>query len=632
MYQVGFGDCFLLSFSYRTALPDGRRERHVLVDFGSTRWPKDYSPRYRDIATDIAARTGGKLDVLVVTHRHKDHLGGFGDDIATATIAALRPSLVLRSWTENPEAAANATGPALVGQRSLAYADGLATAQVFASEVARTLRGQQHGFRAELAEMAIEQLANQDAVRHLDDLAAAPGAAARYLHAGQPSGIDALIPGVTTKVLGPPTVDQWPAVAGQRDDDPDYWLRQHGVLASMLKNVDAPPALVRVANGSRGGRRQTIDPGPLRWIVDRMRDQQTHSLLRIVRSLENALNNTSIIVQVQSGTRRLLFPGDAQIENWSYTLTSPRATALRADLARIDLYKVGHHGSRNATPRSLVKRWQAHGRPFVSMLSTLPGVHGETEATAVPRATLVQALEGLGALYRTDGLDPAVMSTAVTASTRDRYAFAPAAGSYPEGSVRRRDAEEAVDLVGFGHDRAGQHDRFVQVGVEVGGPVHRRHRRCGRRWRREPLRVAAEQDVPAQPTRSPPHRQDRVGPARAPGSSGAPLRVQPPGARASRPGRRRDRRASASAPGGHAGAVARRASGRTLAPRVSAPAAGLAPGRRRSGRPARPSRGPARTRSSSTSSGTPRAQRSTSSSSSCSGVVLTTRATPSGAV
>ena len=116
-----------------------------------------------------------------------------------------------------------------------------------------------------------------------------------------------------------------------------------------------------------------------------MRDQQTHSLLRIVSSLEDALNNTSIILQFQSGTRRLLFPGDAQIENWSYSLTSTSATALRADLGTIDLYKVGHHGSRNASPRSLVTRWQPHTRPFVSMMSTLPDVHGETEATAVPR-------------------------------------------------------------------------------------------------------------------------------------------------------------------------------------------------------------------------------------------------------
>ena len=54
MYQVGFGDCFLLSFAYSTALPDGRRERHLLIDFGSTRWPKNYPPRYRELASDIA--------------------------------------------------------------------------------------------------------------------------------------------------------------------------------------------------------------------------------------------------------------------------------------------------------------------------------------------------------------------------------------------------------------------------------------------------------------------------------------------------------------------------------------------------------------------------------------------------
>ena len=431
MYQVGFGDCFLLSFAYSKALPDGRRERHLLIDFGSTRWPKDYLPRYRDLASDIAIRTHGKLDVLVITHRHKDHIGGFADDTAAATIAGLQPSLVLRPWTEDPKAAANATGPALVGLRSLDYAAGLDTAQAFAGEVAHTLSGRQQGFRGDLAAMAIEQLANQDAIRHLDELATRPGAKAGYLFAGRRSGIDDVIPGVATKVLGPPTIDQWPAVAGQRSDDPQYWLRQRGLLTHMLRTVDAPPAVIRVAAGassSPSGPR-TIDPGPLRWIVERMRDQQTHSLLRIVSSLEDALNNTSIILQFRSGTRRLLFPGDAKIENWSYSLTSTSTTAaaLRADLGTIDLYKVGHHGSRNASPRSLVTRWQSQTRPFVSMMSTLPDVHGETEATAVPRATLVQALEGLGSLYRTDGLTPTQISTAVTASTRDTKAFALAA-------------------------------------------------------------------------------------------------------------------------------------------------------------------------------------------------------------
>jgi len=56
-YHVGFGDCFLLSFQY------GRKsERHVLIDFGSTGFPKGVpKSRMMDIAKDIKARTGGKL-------------------------------------------------------------------------------------------------------------------------------------------------------------------------------------------------------------------------------------------------------------------------------------------------------------------------------------------------------------------------------------------------------------------------------------------------------------------------------------------------------------------------------------------------------------------------------------------
>ena len=37
MYQVGFGDCFLMSLEYDKPLPDGRAEPHLLIDYGSTR-------------------------------------------------------------------------------------------------------------------------------------------------------------------------------------------------------------------------------------------------------------------------------------------------------------------------------------------------------------------------------------------------------------------------------------------------------------------------------------------------------------------------------------------------------------------------------------------------------------------
>src|SRR5262245_60548552 len=72
-YNVGFGDCFLLSFRY-----SADSERHILIDYGSTGLPKGV-PRTRmmDIANDIKTRTGGKLHGVVATHRHRDHISGF---------------------------------------------------------------------------------------------------------------------------------------------------------------------------------------------------------------------------------------------------------------------------------------------------------------------------------------------------------------------------------------------------------------------------------------------------------------------------------------------------------------------------------------------------------------------------
>src|SRR5215475_6242771 len=72
MYQVGFGDCFLLSFEYAGPEP----ARHVLIDFGSRQLAAGLD--LSDIADEINTHTGGGPDVVVLTHRHQDHMSGFG--------------------------------------------------------------------------------------------------------------------------------------------------------------------------------------------------------------------------------------------------------------------------------------------------------------------------------------------------------------------------------------------------------------------------------------------------------------------------------------------------------------------------------------------------------------------------
>ena len=419
-YNVGFGDGLLVSFSYPRELDDGRAERHVLIDFGSTRWPKGHQGGWGAIADSIAERTGGRLDVLVITHRHKDHLSGFADDEAADAIAKLAPRLVVRPWTEHPEAASDATAPRRLGEDSRRFAAGLDSAQAFAAAVSERIPDDVRGLRGDLRGFAAAEVPNREAIERIDALARSAERGARYLHVGQRSGIESLLPGVRATVLGPPTPEQWPEVTGQREEDPEeFWIGRRSRLERMLEDVARPPE-ARAATAA--GR--VPDPGPGRWLVQRMIDHQAHSLLRIVRALDDALNNTSVILLFEAGERRLLFPGDAQIENWSYCLKSPRARRLRAALPDVDLYKVGHHGSRNATPRSLVKLWRPGARKVTSVLSTLPGVHGESEATAVPRDALTRALAQYGRLHRTDELPPGQLYVELTASTSNRRPFA----------------------------------------------------------------------------------------------------------------------------------------------------------------------------------------------------------------
>jgi hypothetical protein len=119
------------------------------------------------------------------------------------------------------------------------------------------------------------------------------------------------------------------------------------------------------------------------------------------------LNNTSVILLFEVGNKKLLFPGDAQIENWSYALSHTR---VRQMLAGVDLYKVGHHGSRNATPKSLwnlFTRRSATSEPgrLRTVLSTMARKFGDVDrGTEVPRASLVQTLKAQSDYFSTQDI------------------------------------------------------------------------------------------------------------------------------------------------------------------------------------------------------------------------------------
>jgi hypothetical protein len=123
------------------------------------------------------------------------------------------------------------------------------------------------------------------------------------------------------------------------------------------------------------------------------------------------MNNTSVILLFEVGKKKLLFPGDAQLENWQFALSQDKFTSL---LSSVNVYKVGHHGSLNATPKSLWKLFKNKSEKkkaasrLKSLMSTMEGKHGHTTArTEVPRRTLVNALNRESDLFTTQKVKPA---------------------------------------------------------------------------------------------------------------------------------------------------------------------------------------------------------------------------------
>jgi hypothetical protein len=76
--------------------------------------------------------------------------------------------------------------------------------------------------------------------------------------------------------------------------------------------------------------------------------------LEVAARIEAAVNSTSLVLLFHIGSAWLLFPGDAQWGSWNAILQDPAAVAM---LARLSFYKVGHHGSHNATPVSFAKEF-----------------------------------------------------------------------------------------------------------------------------------------------------------------------------------------------------------------------------------------------------------------------------------
>lgn len=417
-YQVGFGDCFLLTFKYPASAGQSEQKRHVLIDFGSTGMPAGVvaAEQMMKVANDIKNRCkDGGLQIVVATHRHKDHISGFAtkkDGSGTGeVIASLQPKMVIQPWTENPaledakltEKPANPIPGQAVALNNAHYFAALNDMNTLASSIASEVR---HLGSAKFRQALSPELASQ--IEFLSDDNSLPNRSAvvnlatmgqnHYVRFGEKLDVSEILPGVTIHVLGPPDLSQHAEIRKQKaKDENEFWMLQ-GAAHDFWKLQAASGELIKDFTTGEGRLFPDADifqdflPSQNRWFVRQLKTLRGDQLLSLVRILDRAMNNTSVILLFEFAGKKLLFPGDAQIENWEFALSNDEAVELLKDVC---VYKVGHHGSRNATPKSLWAQFdrkdeEAKAERLLTINSTMKDKHGHPENnTEVPRSSLV---------------------------------------------------------------------------------------------------------------------------------------------------------------------------------------------------------------------------------------------------
>jgi hypothetical protein len=370
MYRQGFGDCFVLAFK-----DDAGGTRHVLIDCGVHQATDDRTTILRDLAAKVHEATGGTVEALIATHEHYDHLAGF--NIARPTFDTLEAKQVWLAWTEDPDHP--------VAQRLRARKARKLNGIRAAVQRLRGVNAAVAGRIEQVLGFSAEDLGAAPGTRTLRDaiawLATKAAAGPRYCRPGEVLALPGLS-GVRFYVLGPPEDERLLLRSEPSKTEGEVYelaavitgetaflaAAEHGDISDETLDEDERRILELSYPFEPRHRLSRADAEAMPHFQEYLAeanawrsidDAWLGSTEQLALDLDSDTNNTSLVIAVElvrSG-RVLLFAADAQVGNWlswqDVALKDAGDAPLTADqlLARTVLYKVGHHGSHNATLR-----------------------------------------------------------------------------------------------------------------------------------------------------------------------------------------------------------------------------------------------------------------------------------------
>ena len=342
-YNVLFGDAILISIPDRQ--PNGTEVvRHILIDVGNLLASKD--DVFIPVVKDIADRTGGEVDLYVMTHEHLDHVQGLltakNNDVDLVAKHAWLTGSAAEDYYETHENAK---------KKKLDFAEtykGLVEQHSAATDPWLTMMIQNNS--ALLPEGALG-LGTADYVNHLRTIA--PEAKTHYVDR-------------TTSLAGKhPFKEAKLRILAPEEDTSDYYGRR-----SQPRLGAAAGEGIAVGAGQQAAAAEAQWQPPVGVQAGAFYDlvqSRNHVNRQAIMEIDAAANNTSIVLEISWRGWKLLFPGDAEERSWE----TMRDQEL---LKPVHFVKISHHGSVNGTVAEILDvvfpEDDPDGKPRRALVST----------------------------------------------------------------------------------------------------------------------------------------------------------------------------------------------------------------------------------------------------------------------